>query len=134
MSEQTNLEIIKEAYAAFGRGDIAGVLSVQDANVDFESAGPRDIPWAGRFRGQDGVTKYFALIDAEADIEVFEPDAFLAQGDRVVVFGHEKVRSKQTGRAYECHWAHAYTLGNGKIVKFREYSDTAAAAAAFRKE
>jgi ketosteroid isomerase-like protein len=110
------------------------VLSVQDPSVEGESPGPKDIPWAGRFRGQDGAKKYFALIDAEAEIEAFEPDAFVAQGDLVVVFGHEKVRSKRTGRAYESHWAHAFTLSNGKIVKYREYTDTAAVAAAFRKE
>jgi ketosteroid isomerase-like protein len=133
MSEQTNLQIMKEAYAAFGRGDIAAVLSVQDPNTELESAGPKDIPWAGSFRGHEGAKRYFAAIEAEAEIDAFEPHTFLAQGDKVVVLGFEKVRAKRTGRSYEIHWVHAFTLSNGKITKFREYCDTATVAAAFRK-
>ncbi len=133
MGENTNLDIIKEAYAAFGRGDIAAVLSVQAPNVEFEYAGPNQIPWAGSFRGLDGAKKFFAAVEAEADIDSFEPQMFLAQGDRVVVLGFEKLRSKRTGRSYESYWAHSYTLAGGKIIKFREYSDTAAVAAAFGK-
>jgi uncharacterized protein len=131
LGENSNLDIIKEAYAAFGRGDIAAVLSIQAPNVELEYAGPRQIPWAGSFRGLDGAKKFFAAVEAEADIESFEPQMFTAQEDRVVVFGFEKLRSKHTGRSYESYWAHSYTLAGGKIIKFREYSDTAAVAAAF---
>lgn len=134
MNDQTNLAIMKEAYAAFGRGDIAAVLSVEDPNTELEIAGPTEIPWAGSFRGLDGARKYFAAIEAEADFDAFEPHTFLAQGNKVVVLGFEKVRSKRTGRSYENHWVHAFTLENGKIVRFREYSDTATVAAAFRGE
>lgn len=134
MNDQTNLAIMKEAYAAFGRGDIAAVLSVEDPNTELEIAGPTEIPWAGSFRGLDGTRKYFAAIEAEADFDAFEPHTFLAQGNKVVVLGFEKVRSKRTGRSYENHWVHAFTLENGKIVRFREYSDTATVAAAFRAE
>lgn len=38
MSEQANLEIMKEAYAAFGRGDIPAVLGVEDPNTALEMA------------------------------------------------------------------------------------------------
>jgi ketosteroid isomerase-like protein len=134
MSEQANLEIIKEAYAAFERGDIPAVLRAQDPDTRLEIAGPSDIPWAGRFRGHEGAIKYFALIEAEAEIEAFDPHTFLAQGDKVVVLGYEKIRSKRTGRSYETHWVHELTLVNGKIINFREHCDTAAVAAAFRNE
>ena len=133
MGENTNLDVIKEAYAAFGRGDIAAVLSVQAPNVELEYAGPDQIPWAGSFRGLEGAKKWFGTIDAEADIESFEPHVFVAQGDQVVVLGFERARSKHTGLAYESHWAHSYTLAAGKIIKFREYADTAAVATAFGK-
>jgi ketosteroid isomerase-like protein len=131
MGENSNLDIIKEAYAAFGRGDIAAVLSIQASDVELEYAGPGQIPWAGSFRGLDGAKKFFAAVEAEAEIESFEPQMFIAQDDQVVVFGFEKLRSRRTGRSYESYWAHSYTLAGGRIIKFREYSDTAAVAAAF---
>jgi ketosteroid isomerase-like protein len=133
MPEKTNLEIIQDAYEAFGRGDIDAVLSVEDPNTELELAGPQEIPWAGTFRGHDGAKAYFAAIAEEAEFDAFEPQTFLADGDRVVVLGVEKVRSKRTGRSYENHWVHAFTLTGGKIIRFREYADTASVAAAFRR-
>lgn len=132
MSEKINLEIMKEAYAAFGRGDIPAILSLEDPDTELEIAGPKEIPWSGSFLGHEGAKKYFAAIVEEADFDAFEPHTFLAQGDTVVVLGFERVRSKRTGRSYENHWVHAFTLANGKITRFREYGDTATVAAAFR--
>jgi len=134
MSEKTNLDIIKEAYAAFERGDIPAVLAVQDSTAEIESPGPREIPWAGSYRGPEGAERYFGIAFDESEVETFETHTFVAQGDKVVVLGVERVRSKRTGRSYETHWAHAITLAAGKIIKWREYVDTAAAAAAFRLE
>jgi ketosteroid isomerase-like protein len=133
MSEKTNLDIMKDSYAAFARGDIPEILAINDPKAELESAGPKGLPWAGSYRGPDA-KKYFAAIETEADVEAFEPHTFLAQGDKVVVLGVETVRSKRTGRSYETHWVHAFTLVAGKIIKFREYCDTATAAAAFRSE
>ncbi|MFN2508491.1 MAG: nuclear transport factor 2 family protein [Chthoniobacterales bacterium] len=90
------------------------------------------MPWAGSFQGHEGATNYFARVGAEAEFEAFEPHTFLAQGDHVVVLGFEKVRSRCTGRSYENHWAHAFTLADGKIIAFREYCDTFIVAEAFR--
>ena len=134
MSEKTNLDIMKEAYAAFARGDVAAILAICDPKAEFEIAGPKGIPWAGSYRGPEGAKKYFAAIEAEADVEAFEPHTFVAEGDKVVVLGVETIRSRRTGRSYETHWVHAFTLADGKIIKFREYCDTATAAEAFRSE
>jgi ketosteroid isomerase-like protein len=129
---RSNIEILKDTYAAFGRGDVAAILRDVDPNIEWDVAGPKEIPWAGSSRGHDGVTKFFATIDAEAEVQSFEPQNFIADGDKVVVLGSEKIRSKRTGRTYEANWAHVFTVVGGKIVKFREYTDTSAIASAFR--
>ena len=134
MSEKTNLDIIKGAYAAFERGDIPAILAIFDPEAELEIAGPKAIPWAGSYRGPEGAAKYFAAIEIESDVEAFEPHTFLAQGDKVVVLGVETMRSKRTGRSYETHWVHDVTLAAGRIINFREHCDTATAAAAFRSE
>jgi hypothetical protein len=36
-----------------------------------------------------------------------------------------RMRTKTTGRIYEVDWVHAWRLGAGQIVEFREYTDTA---------
>src|SRR4029078_13689624 len=38
---------------------------------------------------------------------------------------------RQTGKSVATEWAHVFTLKNGKVVRFREHTDTAQLAAAF---
>lgn len=130
---RSNLEIVQELYAAFGRGDLPAMFTLLDPNIQWDYSGPSEIPWAGSFRGHDGVGKFLAAISANVEIERFESRSFITQGEHVVVLGFERVRVKQTGRVFEVYWAHAYTLSGGKIVTFREYTDTAATSVAFRK-
>src|SRR5262245_30558476 len=132
MNETTNLEIIKNAYAAFGRGDIPAILAMCDPSSEWDVPGPKELPWAGTYRGPEGAQKYFATIGAESEVEAFEPQRFVADGDTVIVLGVETVRSRRTGRSYSTHWAHVFTLANGKIIKYRPFYDTATAAATFR--
>jgi ketosteroid isomerase-like protein len=124
--------MVKELYAAFGRGDMPAMLRVLDDDIQWNYPGSDLIPWAGSFRGHDGVQQVFAAIASQADIERFEPQRFLAQDDSVVVLGWERVRVKRTSRTFEAHWTHAYTLSRGKVTTFREYTDTAATESAFR--
>lgn len=133
MSEAVNLETIQSAYAAFGRGDIQALLALIDAKIEWENPGSREVPWVGSFRGHDGVGTFFAALGAGVDFEVFEPQTFFAQGDRVVVLGTERVRVKRTGKTFDSHWAHAFTLAGGKVIRFHEYNDSAAVAAACRE-
>jgi ketosteroid isomerase-like protein len=60
------------------------------------------------------------------EFQVFQPDEFIVDGDTVVVLGHERCLVRATGCVVEANWAQIFTLRDGLIRKFREYSDTAA--------
>ena len=49
----------------------------------------------------------------------------------MVVLGDYAWTVKATGKSFRANFAHVATLRDGKIVRFREYTDTAAGAAAF---
>jgi ketosteroid isomerase-like protein len=68
-----------------------------------------------------------------SEAEAFEPLHFVAAEDRVVVLGRERFRVKATGLTWACEWAHAFTVRDGKIASFREYTDTSAVVNAFSK-
>jgi ketosteroid isomerase-like protein len=131
MSEQTNAEVIRHAYEAFGRGDVVAVLDLLIDDVDWALQGPSVIPWAGPGRGREAVAEFFSLLGENLEFERFEPRAFVAQGDTVVVLGDERSLVKPTGRAFEQEWAHVYTPRDGKIAKARFFEDTAAQVVAF---
>jgi uncharacterized protein len=132
MHEQVNLQVVHQAYAAFGEGDVPGVLAMLTDNVRWSTPGPPDvIPYAGLRTGHEQVAGYFQSFGGAVEVTEFEPQTFFAQEDMVVVLGHYALRVKSTGNAVETDWVHAFTLRDGKIAEFRGYEDSAAIVAAF---
>jgi len=133
MSIQSNLEVVKGAYAAFGAGDVQKLLSLMTSDIVWEFPASKVIPWAGKFTGPGEVSRFFAALMEHSEPQAFEPLDFVAADERVVVLGRERFRVKSTGLTWACEWAHAFTVRDGKLASFREYTDTAAMATAFGK-
>ena len=133
MSEQQNTEIVREGYAAFGRGDIPALLDLLDDDIEWQAvigAAPH-VPTAGRRSGKQAVAEFFRILGQTVEFSRFEPREFIAQGDQVVTLGFYEGRSKATGRTFAEEFAMVDTFRNGKIVRFREYVNAAAINAAF---
>jgi ketosteroid isomerase-like protein len=134
MSEKANLQIVKDVYDAFVRGDIDAVIDAMADDVEWEVPGPAEIPYAGLFRGKSGVADFFRILADSDDVLFFEAEMFFTHDDRVAVFGHYSARVKSTGREGHAEWAHSLVVRNGKVAKFREYYDTAKFAEAYHTE
>ena len=133
MSSQGNVDLVQEAYAAFGSGDLQKLLGLMTPDIVWEFPASNVSPWAGIFQGTAEVARFFAALMEHSAPEAFEPLHFVATEDRVVALGRERFRVKSTGRTWACDWAHAFTVRDGRIAAFREYTDTAAMASAFGK-
>jgi len=132
MAEQENVQTVKEAYAAFERGDITSLLNLVSEDVEWHMPGPSDIiPFAGEFRGREGVGRFFAALGGAEDLEIFEPQEFVAQGDKVVTTGRYRGRIKATGQADDIEFVHVFTVRDGRITNYRQYNDTAPSLAAY---
>ena len=131
MNDKTNADVVQQAYAAFGQGDILAFLSLLADDVEWTLQGPSVIPYAGTRHGHEGVEEFFSLVGETIEFEQFEPRKFVTQGDTVIVLGYERSLVKSTGRTFEQEWVHIYTLRDGKIDKVRIIDDTAAQVAAF---
>lgn len=133
MAEQENVRVVQDAYAAFQRADIPGLLELFAEDIDWWTPGtPEQIPYAGRRSGRDAVAEFFARLGETTEFTTFEPREYIAQGDRVVASGNYKGRTLTAGRQFDIDWLHVFTVRDGRITSFREYNDTAALAAAFR--
>ena len=133
MSEQDNLQIVKEAYAAFKRGDIPAILNTLSDDVVWFLPGQTSlVPVAGERRGREEVGQFFAALDENQEVKEFEPQEFIAQGEKVVVLGQYRWRVKSTGREFSSDWVHVFTVRDGKVAGFKEYYDTDACADAYR--
>jgi ketosteroid isomerase-like protein len=132
MNEKENTALVQQAYALFGRGDIAGVLKLLSPDVVWQLTKVENVPFTGRFEGPEGVGRFFANLAAAVDIVKFEPHEFLAQGDKVVVLGESLFKRKEYGNEFGSKWAHVITVVDGQLKQFDDYGDTATLAEAFK--
>lgn len=131
MNEQANLQLVQEGYADFARGDVQNLLGKFADDIQWVIPGSKNNPLAGTYGGRSRVGEFFKLLSDLTEINTFEPREFIAQGDKVVVLGRETGRVKSTGRTFQADWAMAFTVQNGKVVRFQEYTDTSNLEAAF---
>jgi len=131
--EAENVALVQSLYAAFGRGDMETLIAALADDIEWISPGPSDaIAFAGHRRGVPEVMQFFAALNGALEFEKFEPQEFIAQGDKVVVIGVSRVRGRGTGRSTDNDWVAVITLRNGKVIRYRLYEDTIALAAALR--
>ena len=131
MSDQDNARVVQGLIAAFKKGDIQTVLNGLADDVVWEVPGPPAIPFAGRRFGRGQVAGFFGVLNDTAELPVFEPRDYIAQGDKVVALGTYAGRAKTTGREFGSEFAILFTLRGGKVAEFYEYMDNANLAAAF---
>ena len=127
-----NTKIVQDAYAAFSRGDISGVLSTLHDEIVWNGVigASSNVPMAGERRGKPAVNEFFNLVGAHVKFSRFEPREFVSQGDKVVALGHYTA-TVSTGKSFDSDFAMVFTLRNGKISGFQEFMDAAALNAAF---
>ncbi|HET9050927.1 MAG TPA: nuclear transport factor 2 family protein [Candidatus Dormibacteraeota bacterium] len=126
------IESVQRLYAAYGRGDIDGVLAEVSDDVDWAAgAASASAPWYGSHRGRDGVARFFGAIASSVDVTQFELVSFAANETdvmNVVRFGYT-VRA--TGRSVAMTMQHWWRFDGGRIVLFRGAEDSEQSAAAF---
>ena len=136
MEEARNTKVVQETYAAFSRGDIQTLLSkLADDIVWMAVYGTGShVPTAGERRGKAAVAEFFKQVAETTDFVSFEPKEFVAQGDKVVALGSYSAKMKPSGQNYSSDWVMLFTVRNGKVTAFREFSDSAQLVRAYKGE
>ncbi len=130
--QSANLQIVKNIYAGFAAGDMEAVLKDMSETIVWMHPGdPEQIPFAGKFEGKAGVSRFFEIVFEQIDVVEQNIKSYMDGDDSVIVVGYEHMRVKNTGREYKSNWIHMYKLADGKIVAFEEFIDTAALVSAF---
>jgi uncharacterized protein len=119
---------VQRMYDAFNRGDIDTVLANMTDDITWYMPGPA--PFAGHRCGRDEVRNFFAEAARATQMDQFDMDELLADGDKVVALGRQRATVRETGRHFEVRWAHVYTIRAGKVAACEIYTDTHAAASA----
>ena len=125
------IDVTRELFTRFGAGNVPGIVELLDENICIQFYGPPVIPYAGEYHGRKEASSFFETVLASVEIHQFEPEQFFADGERVAVTGQLHLTARPTGRDFRSDFAHIITVSNGKWLRFRDFMDTACAAAAF---
>jgi uncharacterized protein len=122
-----HVSFVKDVYAAFGRGDIAAVLSALHADIAWHQAEghpyqPGGQPWIGPEAVLQGL---FLRIAADWEGFAVHPQVFHDAGSTVVVEGRYTGTHKRTGRPLDAQLCHLWTVRGGRVARFQQYVDTA---------
>jgi len=121
----TNGEIIRGVYDDFATGNVPGVLGAFDENIAWTEAD--GFMYAGTFNGPNGVLSgVFMRLATEWEGFAAVPNKIVDGGDgNVVSIGTYSGKYLETGKSTTVPFAHEWELRDGKIVKFRQHTDTA---------
>jgi hypothetical protein len=125
--------VVKDAYAAFGRGAITELLGLMTDDIQWQPVigTAAHVPFSGERRGKAAVGEFFQRVADAEDFQQFEPREFVAQADKVVAIGHYRAVSKPAGKSFESDFVMVFTLRDGRVARFQEFTDSAGINAAF---
>src|SRR4051812_15293389 len=120
----TNAEIIRELYESFGKGDVAAVLGGLDPSLEWDEA--EGFMYGGRYYGPNGVLEgIFKRYGTEWEGFTVAPEQLIDGGDGfVVALGKYSGKYLATEKSVTVPFAHVWELRDGKVVKFRQFTDT----------
>lgn len=121
------VEIVKEMYASFSRGDIDAVMAHLADDVVWSAEGPPDMVFTGSRKGKREILEgFFGGIAQEHAGPNLEMAEFVSEGDSVAAFGRYSVTLKKNGRRVDSPVAHLFKFRGGKVVHYTNLLNTAA--------
>lgn len=127
----SNTDTVRRLYDSFAKGDVPAVLAALDPAVRWTEA--EGFPYGGTYVGPGAVlNNVFMKLATEWDGFAAIPSSFVGEGDTVVALGEYSGTYRATGKPIRVPFAHVWTVGAGKLVRFQQYTDTAVVQAALR--
>jgi mannose-6-phosphate isomerase-like protein (cupin superfamily)/ketosteroid isomerase-like protein len=123
-SSRGNVEVVKNGWAAWIRGDLDAVLEVFDPAVEWDTTQLDGWPEDDVYYGHEGVRRF--LEEWLGIWERFESgvEEYLeADGDRVLVICWQRGFGPRSHVPVQMDWAQICTLKNGLICRLEAYSD-----------
>jgi hypothetical protein len=94
-------QIVADAYAAFGQGDIGAVIDLLTDDVVWINHVPAGAPTSRVFHGKDGVQTSFELVNDTLDISKFDVRMIVSDGDVAVAWIDAVATIRSNGKTIE---------------------------------
>lgn len=114
-------EALEEFFAAINRNDMEAITTHFDPEI--VRIEPEGFPTAGTYRGIAEVQEHVTKGRGTWAEGTCEPEKFLVNGDRVVVYLHARVRLKDSTEWVGGRFADGFVFRNGKIIQYRSFGE-----------
>lgn len=121
----SNLQLVHDTYAAFGHGDIDAVIATMHPDIEWREA--ENSPWhapGGHHGPAEVLSNVFARISRDFDRFEVHPTRFHDAGETIVVEGRYRARAGAASDALDAQVCHVWTVRDGKLAGFQQYTDT----------
>lgn len=118
-----NIEVIQELYRIFRAQDYDafGIICAPD----LEWIQNKGFPRGSTYRGADAVIEsVFKVFNQDWDTWRFQIEEYLDAGYSVVVLGFYQGIHRVSQKSFCSPAAHVYDLVDGKVTRFRQFTDT----------
>jgi uncharacterized protein len=119
MSNET--ETLKGFFAAVNRNDMQAIADSFDPQI--VRIEPEGFPTAGTYRGITEVREHVAKGRGTWAEGTCEPEKYLVNENKVVVYLHARVRLKDSTDWVGGRFADGFVFRNGKIVQYRSFGE-----------
>jgi ketosteroid isomerase-like protein len=120
-----NLDVVKGFYAALAAGDMPAVLALLTPETIWNEAENFPIAVGNPYIGPDAIVAgVFAWLGGAWDGFAAKPHSYIDGGASIVVEGRYTGSFKATGKAIDAQFVHVWTLADGSITRFQQYTDT----------
>lgn len=119
----TNIEIIQSLYRAYRSQDYDAFRSLCTSDIAWiQSEG---FPGGGTWIGADAIIQgVFQGNASRWEGFGFEIEQYLDTGGSVVVVGTYRGTHRVSGRSFRAATVHLFDLQEGKVTRFRQFTDT----------
>jgi uncharacterized protein len=116
-----NVERMRAAYEAVGRGETDRIFDLMDPEVEISDR--PEIPDPRTYRGHEGVAQALGQSDETFETLEFIPERFVEVENKIVVILLMRGRGRGSGVPVEDRIAHLWTLRDGRAYRLQVYSD-----------
>jgi ketosteroid isomerase-like protein len=112
-------------YAAYESGDLEAALAAFDERADFISYVPVAIfPYLGHQAGKRAIGAMMHAVRAQFEFISYKPAFMVIERASAAAIVEVRVKQRTTGRTINVNLAHFIRFREGRIIEFREFTDS----------
>jgi ketosteroid isomerase-like protein len=119
---KTQLDTIRASYVALNEGDIQGALDALHRDAVWRES--RELPGGDEFKGRAAIEEFLHGFLEQWDVFHQHVESTVGRGDRVLVMIHMTGVGRGSGAEVNVHYAHLWTIREGRAARVDAFYDT----------